>query len=74
MLSQRGKSILSGQYIYSDMNDVNIIEEVTGKYPAIMGIDLIDYSPSRVEHGARGTVIRKAKAWAKKNGIITIML
>ena len=71
LLSQRGKSILSGQYIYSDMNDINVIEEVTGKYPAIMGIDLIDYSPSRVEHGTRGTVIRKAKAWAKKNGIIT---
>lgn len=66
----RGKAIISGQTL-SSMIDVDVIEEETGKIPAILGIDMMDYSPSRVEHGANGTVIRKAKAWAKKGGIIT---
>ena len=70
LLSQRGKAIISGQQ-YSSMLDVDVIEEETGKVPAILGIDMMDYSPSRVEHGARGTVVRRAKAWVKTGGLIT---
>lgn len=67
----QGKAILSGQQIYESNAELNIINETIGKYPAIMGIDLMNYSPAFVERGARGNVIRRAKAWAKQGGIIS---
>lgn len=59
-----GKATLSGQY---DEKDCDHVKRLTGKFPAVFGGDLMDYSPSRIEHGARpeGTTeswIRRAKA------------
>ncbi|MCR5187371.1 MAG: glycoside hydrolase family 26 protein [Treponema sp.] len=71
LCDMQGKGILAGQQIYSNLKDVEAIEKVTGKKPAVLGIDLIDYSPSRVERGTRGNTIRRAKQWAKDGGIIT---
>ena len=45
-----GKTTLSG--IYAD-EDIAYVREKTGKTPAILGADLSDYSPTRVEHGAK---------------------
>lgn len=70
LLSVRGKGIISGQQI-SSMAEIDVIEEMTGKTPAILGLDMMDYSPSRVERGARGNSVRRAKAWVKKGGIVT---
>lgn len=67
----QGEAILSGQQIFESNAEINVINEVTGKYPAIMGIDLMNYSPAFVERGATGNIIRRAKAWAKQGGIIT---
>ena len=67
LVSMRGKGILSGQQIYGqNTNEIKILEKTLGKTPAILGIDLIDFSPSRVEHGASGgrTVAVAKKFWA----------
>src|SRR5665213_2050372 len=50
LVSVYGAKTLSGQYEKAD-NDY--IHDVMGKTPAIYGDDLIDYSPSRVAHGAK---------------------
>lgn len=69
-----GKYVLSGQqeYVNSNYADVKYIYEKTGKNPAILGLDLIDYSPSRVEHGARSQEIETAIDWHKQGGIVAL--
>ncbi len=44
-----GRKILSGQ---QSMDEVEYVQGVTGKTPAIGAFDLIDYSPSRIQFGA----------------------
>jgi mannan endo-1,4-beta-mannosidase len=50
-----GKKVLSGQ---QDMQEIEYIYGITGKYPAVSAFDLIEYSPSRIAFGANpeGTV------------------
>ena len=67
----QGKAIISGQQIFESNSELNVINEITGKYPAVMGIDLMNYSPAFAERGANGNIIRRAKAWAKQGGIIS---
>jgi mannan endo-1,4-beta-mannosidase len=43
-----GKKTLSGSY---RLEDFPYIQQVTGQTPAVLGGDLVDYSPSRIEHG-----------------------
>ncbi len=66
-----GKKTLSGQ---QTLEDVDYIERMTRFEPAIANIDLIDYSPSRVEHGSNPkSVVERSISWAQKedgNGII----
>ena len=64
-----GKVILSGQY-GGDV-EFNRIKSVSGKTPLIRGFDLIEYSPSRVVHGATSTETEKAIAWHAQKGIVT---
>ncbi|MGN0634546.1 MAG: glycosyl hydrolase [Oscillospiraceae bacterium] len=74
-----GKYIISGQYA-ADNNGVDArefieIEKNFGDYPAIMGLDLIEASPSRVAHGSdQGLkVVPTAKDWwLEQGGIVTI--
>jgi mannan endo-1,4-beta-mannosidase len=44
-----GTKTLSGQH---GLDESRRIVELTGKTPAILSMDFMDYSPSRVEHGA----------------------
>lgn len=71
LCEMRGKGILSGQQVYTRTPEMTVINKETGKYPAILGIDLIEYSPSRVAHGSRGSIVNDAKKWAKEGGIIS---
>lgn len=64
-----GKVILSGQY--GGEAEFNRIKDLSGKTPVIRGFDLIDYTPSRVEHGAISTEVDKAMGWDKQRGITT---
>jgi mannan endo-1,4-beta-mannosidase len=66
-----GNKILAGQ---QDMSEIQYVVSVTGKSPAIGVFDLIEYSPSRVEHGSnpRGAV-ESWISWARSgNGIISL--
>lgn len=65
------KGILSGQQMDKGITEVRVIENVTGKSPAVLGIDLIEFSPTRVERGATTRVIGEAKKWWDAGGIIT---
>ena len=68
LIKNYGSFILSGQ---QELSGVTWIEENIGKTPAILGLDLIDYSPSRVEHGTTSQAIEEAIAWDKRGGIVT---
>jgi beta-mannanase len=62
-----GKKILSGQ-MYSGwgFDEFKYINDVTGKYPAIKGLDFIDDK-------LNDTVTQQAINWWKSGGIVTIM-
>lgn len=63
-----GENILSGQ---QDMASIQWLEDNVGKTPAVAGLDLMDYSPSRVERGTSSTEIENALAWDERGGITT---
>ncbi|KAK1963205.1 family 26 glycosyl hydrolase [Colletotrichum sublineola] len=65
-----GKNILSGQQELSYSNWVN---EQVGKLPALVAVDLMDYSPSRVEHGTVGTAVEEAIAHHARGGIVSVL-
>jgi mannan endo-1,4-beta-mannosidase len=71
LVKRYGADTLSGQY---DAADIDYIRSVTGKAPAIFGGDLIEYSPSRLEHGAdpKGLTERMIQA-AKDGQIVTVL-
>lgn len=61
-----GQQVLSGQ---QDMSEMNYIYSVTGKMPAVGVLDLMDYSPSRIEHGANPTgTVESYINWANSGG------
>ncbi len=68
-----GNVILSGQVCdggYSGKEFKAIYGE-TGKYPAILGLDMMNYTPSRTAFGASSTAVEKAIEFDKKGGIVT---
>ncbi len=67
-----GKVTLSGQVCDKGMNgpEIRAIHEVTGKYPAILGLDMMDYPPSRTAWGGRGSSVEVALNYHKQGGII----
>ena len=70
-----GEKVLSGQYCDRGMTgmEMKAINKATGHYPAVLGMDMMDYSPSRVARGAKSVTIDKAiEYWEKKGGIITL--
>ena len=76
MVDQYGKYTLSGQYNNDkgiNSPEVQELHKLTSKYPAIMGFDFVDYSPSRVEHGTDSKQTEYAVQWHDMGGIITFM-
>ncbi len=65
-----GRKTLAGQ---QDFSDIEYVKSVCGRDPAVACLDFMDYSPSRVEHGAdpKG-LVEKAVGWAKENGIVSM--
>ena len=61
-----GRKTLAGQ---QDFENLAWIQKQTGREPAVAALDFMDYSPSRVEHGAkpRGAT-EKAVAWVRAGG------
>ncbi|MDD4688269.1 MAG: glycosyl hydrolase [Eubacteriales bacterium] len=68
-----GTNILAGQTCYKGMNgaEFNAIRNLTGKTPAVLGLDMMEYSPSRVAHGAKDDSVESAIAFDKAGGIVT---
>lgn len=67
-----GVKIISGQQgnPRDDLADVKYIEDLTGELPAILGLDMMDYSPSRVEQGASTDSVERAIEWSNQGGIV----
>lgn len=70
-----GTDILSGQYCDNGMygHENAIIWKTTGgKYPAILGMDMIEYSPSRVANGSTSKTVENAIDYWNEGGIVTL--
>ncbi|KUJ21702.1 uncharacterized protein LY89DRAFT_637592 [Mollisia scopiformis] len=59
--------IFSGQ---ADPTGVTWLEQNVGKTPAIIGLDMIDYSPTRVEYGANSTAVEDAIEFDARGGMV----
>ena len=69
-----GKKILSGQYCDSGMYGTEraaIWKTTGGKYPAVLGLDLIEYSPSRAANGSTSKAVDYAIEYWEAGGIVT---
>lgn len=74
LVDSYGNYILSGQQEYPSRSlrlvDVDYIYDLTGKKPAILGLDFMEYSPSLVERGASSMETEKAVMWHNQGGIV----
>ncbi|MCQ2408538.1 MAG: GDSL-type esterase/lipase family protein [Oscillospiraceae bacterium] len=68
-----GKYTLAGQVCNDgiDGEEFKAIHDVTGKYPAICGLDFMDYAPSRTARGARSNAVDTALKFHSQGGIVT---
>lgn len=68
-----GTYFLSGQYsngMYS--KDMACVWKENGKkYPAVLGLDFIEYTPSRVANGSTSQAVEQAIEFWEKGGIVT---
>lgn len=68
-----GKQVISGQVADDglDSNEFKSIYEVTGKKPAILGLDMMRYTPSRNAFGDPNfKAVERAVDFHKENGIV----
>ncbi|KAF1913450.1 mannan endo-1,4-beta-mannosidase-like protein [Ampelomyces quisqualis] len=65
-----GKKILSGQ---QDQASLDWVTNNTGSTPAIIGVDLMDYTDSRTSRGASSIDVNHAIAHAAKGGMVTFV-
>jgi hypothetical protein len=64
---QYGSKIIGGQ---TTLSDAEWVKDLTGKFPALVSFDMIDYSPSRVENGTNPNEIEGMLDWASRGGIV----
>ena len=68
-----GNYVIAGQQcdggIYG--TEFSAIKAVTGKYPALIGLDMMRYTPSRTALGDGSTAVEKAIEFSNKGGIVT---
>lgn len=70
-----GKAVLSGHVCDDGMYGLEnacIWRTTGGKYPAILGLDLIEYSPSRIANGSSGKAVDLAIDYWNNGGIVTL--
>lgn len=68
-----GKVTLAGQVCDDGLEgkECKEIFEITGKYPAVLGLDMMDYTPSRTALGAKSHAVDTAIEFRKAGGIVT---
>lgn len=69
-----GVNVISGQYSDEGMfgHEMACIWSETKKFPTMLGLDMIEYSPSRAANGSQGKSIDQAlEAW-EKGSVITM--
>ncbi|MGN0140773.1 MAG: glycosyl hydrolase [Roseburia sp.] len=68
-----GSNVLSGQYCDTGQfgKEFTVVQKETGKYPAVLGLDFIEYTPSRVEKGSSSKATDLAKQFWENGGIVT---
>lgn len=70
-----GKRIISGQQCQDGAYGLDVAavwRGTGGSYPALVGMDLISYSPARVQKGDQTKVIESAVEYWEKGGITTL--
>ncbi len=68
-----GKKIISGQ-VSDGMYGLEmqaVWRATGGKYPALLGLDMMDYTPSRVERGGAGHSVDAAIEYWNQGGLVT---
>ncbi|MBQ8965906.1 glycosyl hydrolase [Ruminococcus sp.] len=67
-----GEKTISGQQCDGGLNgsEFKVIKEATGKTPALVGLDLMDYTPVRVSQGASCSSVEKAIEFSQAGGIV----
>lgn len=69
-----GKQILSGQYSDSMYGlERAAVWRTTGEYPAVLGLDMMEYSPSRVANGSTTQAVENAVEYWEQGGIVTFV-
>ncbi|MBQ8160723.1 MAG: beta-mannosidase [Clostridia bacterium] len=68
-----GHVTLSGQVCSGGRTgtEIQAIYALTGRYPAILGLDMMDYAPSRQALGARSDAVEQAISYHGEGGIVT---
>lgn len=68
-----GKYVITGQQCDGGINgnEFKAIKNLTDDYPALLGLDMMDYTPSRTALGASSSAVEKAIEFANKGGIVT---
>ncbi|MCL2810454.1 MAG: beta-mannosidase [Clostridia bacterium] len=68
-----GNVILSGQYSDNGIlaSEAGVIFMATGKRPAVLGLDMMDYTPSRVARGTTSKAVERALQCDEVGGIVT---
>ena len=69
-----GKNVISGQSCENGINgsEFKAIKNATGKTPAMLGMDLMRYTPCRVARGDRSQTVEKAIEFSNAGGIVEI--
>ena len=69
-----GKYVITGQQCDGGINgnEFKAIKNLTGDYPALLGLDMMNYTPSRTAFGTSSSAVEKAIEFADKGGIVTL--
>ncbi|HYO96666.1 MAG TPA: glycosyl hydrolase, partial [Polyangiaceae bacterium] len=71
LVDQYGSGIIAGQ---QDLATAATVHQITGKDPALISFDFIEYSPSRVARGSRTSAAQDAIGWWQdRHGIVSVM-
>lgn len=73
LMDSYGKYVITGQQCDGGINgnEFKAIKNLTGDYPALLGLDMMSYTPSRTAFGESSSAVEKAIEFANKGGIVT---